>query len=115
MTSISTHVLDVHGGTPASGVIIDVLQKIDGRWHTLKSVVTNADGRCDEFVLTDAAIGTYEFLFHIGDYYKARGVELPEPAFLQQVPVRFSVAEVDGHYHVPLIVSPWNYQVYRGS
>lgn len=115
MTTISTHVLDVYHGQPAAGVRVTVLQQIDSDWHVLKTVTTNDNGRCDEPVVIDAVIGTYELVFHIGDYYKARKVALPEPAFLQDIPVRFSIAEQQSHYHVPLIVSPWNYQVYRGS
>lgn len=115
MTTMTTHVLDVYHGTPASGVTITVSKLINGVFNVVKTVVTNDNGRCDEALFTDAASGTYELLFHIGDYYKVRGVALPEPAFLHEIPVRFSVAEQEGHYHIPLIVSPWNYQVYRGS
>lgn len=115
MTTLSTHVLDVYHGIPAANVSITVAQLVDGVWHVLNTVTTSDNGRCDEPVVRDAAIGTYELSFHIGDYYKARGVALPEPAFLQDIPVRFQVAEQQSHYHVLLIVSPWNYQVYRGS
>jgi 2-oxo-4-hydroxy-4-carboxy-5-ureidoimidazoline decarboxylase len=64
-------------------------------------------------------IGVYELRFSIGDYFRAqgagRGAELADPPFLDVVPLRFSVAEAEGHYHVPLVCSPWGYSTYRGS
>ena len=79
--------------------------------------VTNADGRCDEPLLEDAdfSVGTYELRFHIGDYFAAKGIDLPSPAFLDVVPLRFGIAEPEDHYHVPLLVSPYSYSTYRGS
>ena len=56
-----------------------------------------------------------ELLFHIGDYFRRKGLSIPDPAFLDVVPIRFGIAEPDGHYHVPLLVSPWSYSTYRGS
>jgi 5-hydroxyisourate hydrolase len=117
MPRLSTHVLDTMHGQPAAGVRL-TLHRLDGDHRTLlKETATNADGRTDAPLLSGEAFvtGLYEISFHIGDYFKARGVSLPEPAFLDVVPLRFAIAEPDGHYHVPLLCSPWSYATYRGS
>ncbi|MDB5570177.1 MAG: hydroxyisourate hydrolase [Hyphomicrobiales bacterium] len=117
MGRLSTHVLDTHSGRPAPGVAIELVQILDGAERVLKRVATNADGRTDAPLLSgeDFAPGVYELRFHAGDYFRQRGVELSEPPFLDVVPIRFGLAEPDGHYHVPLLVSPWSYSTYRGS
>jgi len=118
MGRLSTHVLDTAAGRPARGVRIELVRaEPDGRWSLLKSTVTNADGRTDEPLLIGDAFktGTYEISFHAGDYFRANGTALANPAFLDVIPIRFSIAEQDGHYHVPLLVSPWSYSTYRGS
>jgi len=78
---------------------------------------TNADGRCDAPLLTgdDMQPGVWEIDFHVAAYYRARGVTLPSPPFLDVVSVRFGIASAAQHYHVPLLVSPWSYSTYRGS
>ncbi len=115
---LSTHVLDIQSGTPAAGVLIELweLSKA-GENRLLSRATTNADGRTDQPLIADqpVPIGTYELRFAVGDYFAARGVALSEPPFLDLVPVRFSIAEPEGHYHVPLVVSPWSYTTYRGS
>lgn len=113
---LTTHVLDTASGKPAAGLKI-ALYKVSGNSHKkLKEVVTNADGRCDAPLLEDSSfkVGQYELIFFAGDYLRASGVELPEPAFLDQVPIRFGMSE-DKHYHVPLLISPYGYSTYRGS
>jgi 5-hydroxyisourate hydrolase len=117
MARLSTHVLDTHSGKPASGVRIDLYALANGAERLVKSVVTNADGRTDQPLLsgTDYRTGVYELRFHAGDYFRARGVELPNPPFVDIAPIRFGMADPDGHYHVPLLVSPWSYSTYRGS
>ena len=89
----------------------------DGRPSLVKTVVTNADGRTDEPLLADQAMapGRYELLFHVGAYFQGTGAALQHPSFLDQVPIRFAIADADAHYHVPLLVSPWAYTTYRGS
>ena len=113
---LTTHVLDTANGCPAAGLKID-LYRIDGeaRLH-LKSLLTNADGRTDEQILpTEAfAIGTYELVFHAGDYLEASGTPPEDPRFLDLVPLRFGMSE-EAHYHVPLLLSPFGYSTYRGS
>lgn len=106
---LTTHVLDTGAGRPAAGLKID-LYRIEGDTRThLKSVITNADGRTDAQILPEAefAIGTYELVFHAGDYLGKRD-------FLDVIPLRFTMSETS-HYHVPLLLSPYSYSTYRGS
>ena len=113
---LTTHVLDTASGKPAAGLKI-ALYRVSGNSHKkLKDVVTNADGRCDAPLLEgkDFKAGQYELVFFAGDYLRAAGVTLAEPAFLDQVPIRFGLAE-ETHYHVPLLISPYGYSTYRGS
>jgi len=115
---LSTHVLDQTQGRPASGVAVDLhVLEPDGSWRALKQARTNADGRTDAPLLSGAefAVGTYMLTFHLGDYFRRGGAALSDPPFLDLVPLRFSVAEPDGHYHVPLLATPWSYSTYRGS
>ena len=113
---LTTHVLDTASGRPAAGLRI-ALYRISGNSHRkLKEVVTNADGRCDAPLLEGSAFeaGRYELVFFAGDYLRANGAVLPDPPFLDQIPIRFGVAE-NAHYHVPLLLSPYGYSTYRGS
>jgi 5-hydroxyisourate hydrolase len=115
---LSTHVLDTVHGAPAQDVTIDLhVLDADKSWRQLKQVRSNADGRTDQPLLigSEAKVGTYMLTFHIGDYFKRRGLESSEPPFLDLVPLRFSIAQADGHYHVALLVTPWSYSTYRGS
>jgi len=116
---LSTHVLDTAHGCPAASMRIG-LRFIDPDSHQpilLKSTYTNGDGRTDEPMLVDGdfKVGQYELVFEVDEYFRRRGVELPEPAFLGEVTLRFGIADADTHYHVPLLVSPWSYSTYRGS
>lgn len=113
---LTTHVLDTASGRPAAGLKIS-LYRVSGNSHKkLKDVVTNADGRCDAPLLEGSAFkpGQYELVFFAGDYLRASGAALPDPPFLDQIPIRFGMAE-HAHYHVPLLVSPYGYSTYRGS
>jgi 5-hydroxyisourate hydrolase len=114
MGRITTHVLDTAAGRPAAGLKV-VLSRLDTMPAIVAEAVTNADGRIDRPLLegSNFAIGRYEIVFHVGDYFRA-GIALPDPPFLDLVPLRFGVAE-DAHYHVPLLVSPYAYSTYRGS
>jgi 5-hydroxyisourate hydrolase len=89
----------------------------DGQLSLIKSVRTNDDGRCDGPLLEGDAFtaGVYELRFQAAGYFKASGDELPDPPFVDEVPIRFGIADTDSHYHVPLLVSPWSYSTYRGS
>ncbi len=110
---LSTHVLDLTTGRPAAGMRIE-LWKNDGKHTMLKAVTTNADGRTDAPLLDAAemAVGSYELLFFVKDYFVTHHRDSP---FLDRVPLRFAIADATASYHVPLLVTPWAYQTYRGS
>jgi 5-hydroxyisourate hydrolase len=113
---LTTHVLDTARGCPAAGLRIDLF-RIDGvTRHHLKSLVTNLDGRTDEQILPEAQFetGTYELVFHAGEYLDAIGIPEETPRFLDVIPIRFGMSEAS-HYHVPLLLSPFGYSTYRGS
>ena len=113
---LTTHVLDTARGCPAEGLKID-FYKIIGETRTLlKSVVTNDDGRTDAQILPEAEfeIGSYELVFHAGDYLDRIGTPPETPRFLDVIPLRFGMSEAQ-HYHVPLLLSPFSYSTYRGS
>lgn len=113
---LTTHVLDTARGVPAQGLKIDLL-KLDGERRTLlRTLTTNDDGRTDAQILPEAefATGTYELIFHAGDYFDAIGTPRETPRFLDLVPLRFGMSEAS-HYHVPLLLSPFGYSTYRGS
>ncbi|MBD0383365.1 hydroxyisourate hydrolase [Paenibacillus sedimenti] len=114
---LTTHVLDISGGCPASGVRIDLFRLQDGKSTLLRTERTNADGRVLGAMLggEEFTPGVYELVFHVGEYFRGRGAELAEPAFLDEVPVRFGISNRDAHYHVPLLIAPWGYNTYRGS
>lgn len=114
---LSTHVLDTQAGKPAAGIRVQLYEIGASATALLTETVTNADGRTDEPLLSGAPlrVGRYELRFHVGEYFARRNANLPRPAFLDVVPVRFAIAEPEGHYHVPLLVTPWSYSTYRGS
>ncbi|MET0311313.1 MAG: hydroxyisourate hydrolase [Burkholderiaceae bacterium] len=115
---LSTHVLDTMHGTPAAGMAVALYTTQGGQASRVKSFTLNADGRNPDGPLYDNAslkAGTYRLVFDVAAYFKARGVALPEPNFLDQVSLDFGVADPSQHYHVPLLVSPWSYSTYRGS
>jgi 5-hydroxyisourate hydrolase len=117
MARLSTHVLDTAAGRPAAGLRVELYALAGGGRNLIKEVRTNGDGRTDEPLLSGGAYrpGAYELVFHAGDYFRGLGVSLPDPAFIDVVPIRFGMHEPDGHYHVPLLVSPYSYSTYRGS
>ena len=115
---LSTHVLDTYAGYPAQGVAIELCEMAgSGAARVIKRVATNADGRTDAPLFTGmpVPIATYELRFAVADYFAKARAPMAEPPFLDIVPVRFSVAEPEGRYHVPLLVTPWSYSTYRGS
>src|SRR5262245_8470359 len=117
MGRLSTHVLDTVAGKPAAGVAIASSVPGGGRGRPIKTVRTNADGRTDEPLMAGDAMlaGEFKLVFHVADYFRGQGVELPDPPFLDRVPLRFGIADRDAHYHVPLLCPPWSYSTYRGS
>nr|WP_210259935.1 hydroxyisourate hydrolase [Martelella sp. HB161492] len=115
---MTTHVLDTALGQPADALKID-LYRIgkDGR-QFLKTVYTNDDGRIDGgpiLSIHEIETGQYELVFHVGDYLRRTGAAMSEPAFLEDIPIRFAIADVTAHYHVPLLLSAHGYSTYRGS
>jgi len=111
MTSLSTHVLDMMHGRPAAGMTVS----LTGPGGEMARGVTNADGRCPDLAPAGLAAGRYALRFAVADYFRGAGVGLPEPPFLDEVEVAFGIAADGGHYHVPLLVSPFAYSTYRGS
>ena len=111
---LTTHVLDLAAGRPAAGLAVELDRLGAG---VVARATTNGDGRCDAPLLHGAALvaGVYELRFLVGDYFRASGAGLAEPAFLDVVPIRFGIADPTAHYHVPLLVAPYGYSTYRGS
>lgn len=120
MGRLTTHVLDTAQGRPGRGIRVD-LYRLGEAPELLTSATTNDDGRCDEPLLSGEAFqaGRYELVFHAGAYFdslgEALGLEAAPPRFLDEIVVRFGIAEAGQHYHVPLLLSPYGYSTYRGS
>lgn len=118
MGKLTTHILDTANGCPAAGVRLALYAyHADGSRTLIKETLTNADGRCDAPLLDADAmqVGNWELVFQLGDYFRAKGIVMHEPAFLDVIPLRFGIADPAAHYHVPLLASPWSYSTYRGS
>ena len=108
---LSTHVLDTMHGTPAAAMQVALYETHGDLATLLRRFTLNADGRNpDGPLLDDASLktGTYRLSFEVATYFRARGVALPEPPFLNVVNLDFGIAHTDQHYHVPLLVSPWS-------
>jgi 5-hydroxyisourate hydrolase len=114
---LTTHVLDTMNGCPAKGMRV-ALYRCEASTPVLVETITlNGDGRAGRPLLSgeSLATGRYRLVFSVGRYFRDRGVVLPDPPFLDEVPIDFGIADVTSHYHVPLLVSPWSYATYRGS
>ncbi len=115
---LSTHVLDTHSGKPAAGIAVELIELSElGASRVVTRAITNSDGRTDTPLIggRPVPIGRYELSFNVGKYFAERSVPMSDPPFLDQIPLRFAVAEPEGHLHVPLLVTPWSYATYRGS
>ena len=114
---LTTHVLDTARGCPAPGLRIALYHLNGDTPRKIAETVTNADGRTDTPILPQAEFrpGTYELVFHAGDYLRASGQAGADPLFLDQVPIRFGMSDPQAHYHVPLLLSAYGYATYRGS
>jgi 5-hydroxyisourate hydrolase len=113
---LTTHVLDTARGRPAAGMALELFRIEGEERRSLKKVQANAEGRTDEPLLTEDEFetGLYEIVFDVGGYF-AGEPGVADPPFLDRVPIRFGVADLSAHYHVPLLASPWSYSTYRGS
>ena len=115
---LTTHVLDTANGCPGKGIAIALwqLDSEDDSKSLLKTIHTNHDGRTDEPLLAgeEFKTGVYELVFSVGNYF-ARYGDYADPLFLDEIPIRFGISDLEAHYHVPLLVSPWSYSTYRGS
>jgi 5-hydroxyisourate hydrolase len=114
---LTTHMLDTTSGKPAEGVRIDFSQADGETYRFIRTVVTNADGRNAEPLLTPETIkvGQYQLVFHIAEYFTKLGTVLPNPPFLDKAVIQFGISDATSHYHVPLLASPWSFTTYRGS
>ncbi|BCG57992.1 hydroxyisourate hydrolase [Paenibacillus sp. URB8-2] len=123
---LTTHVLDMVRGIPASGVFLQLRRLDNGEGNLLREAATNADGRLDSPLLEDAEMkpGEYELLFHAGDYFRKMDAAVSDTSstggqsstlFLDLIPIRFHIGSEGGHYHVPLLLAPGGYSTYRGS
>lgn len=115
---ITTHVLDLSIGKPASGILVELWRvESDNRFEFLQISYTNEDGRINQPLLEGTLIkkGIYEIRFLVGEYYRNRGNLKEQPSFLDCVPIRFGISDTGAHYHVPLLISPGGYSTYRGS
>jgi 5-hydroxyisourate hydrolase len=117
MGHLSTHVLDTSKGTAAAGVLVEVRIVRGDRSERVAAATTNAQGRTDAPLIAAEQLerGVYELTFHVGDYFRAAGVPLSDPPFLDRVVVRVGVADSAAGYHVPLLISPYGYSTYRGT
>ena len=111
MITLSTHVLDTMHGRPAAGLALS----LSGPNGEIARGATNEDGRCPDLIAGALAPGRYSLRFSVAAYFRAQGVQLPAPPFLDEVTIDFGIADDGGHYHVPLLVSPFSYSTYRGS
>lgn len=118
MTTLSTHVLDLANGKPAKGIAVSLYKLQDDNERLwIGDTITNEGGRIDQPFFSNETFtpGKYELLFDIEPYFIRESVQTSTPAFLTKVAVRIGLSEAFEHYHVPLLVSPWGYQIYRGS
>lgn len=117
MGRLTTHVLDTMNGCPGAGMAVSLYRLDDGAPTLLRELTLDDDGRAGGPLLEggDLEPGTYRLAFEVAPYFRARGIQLPEPPFLDRVLLDFGIADTAAHYHVPLLVSPWSYSTYRGS
>lgn len=109
--TVTTHVLDTARGRPAQGILVGLFALVDGHRTHISTTTTNADGRTDAPLATALGPGTYELLFSVSEYFAVEGIT----AFYDAIPIRFTIDDTAGRYHVPLLLSPWGYSTYRGS
>ena len=117
MTKLTTHVLDIYSGNPGKGIKVDLYYYINSdQKNKINTIILNNDGRSDQALIEGENFkeGKYELIFFIGDYFKEI-TNITKIPFLDDVVVKFGISNIEEHYHVPLLVSPWSYSTYRGS
>jgi 5-hydroxyisourate hydrolase len=114
---LTTHVLDITSGKPAVGMQIDFSVWEGQQYRLIKTLYTNKDERTNEPLLAGAkmAVGRYEQLFYVADYYNKLEIKQTDPPFIDKVPLHFAIFDATQKYHVPLLCTPWSYTTYRGS
>ncbi len=117
MGQLTTHVLDISAGLPAAGVRIQLHSVTADGMRLLTATATGPDGRVGSPLLSGESFktGSYLLTFHTAEYFRGRGIELPQPAFLEHASIQVGIAAAEQHYHVPLLIAPWSYSVYRGG
>jgi 5-hydroxyisourate hydrolase len=117
MGQLTTHVLDISGGLPAAGVRIELHECSGPAPALLAAIATGKDGRSPAPLLAgaDFRVGRYVLTFHVAEYFRGCGIALADPPFIDEAVVRFGIAHAEQHYHVPLLITPWSYSVYRGG
>jgi 5-hydroxyisourate hydrolase len=112
VSAITTHVLDISRGRPASGVAVRLERETaDGAWEQIGKGVTDADGRARDLMSEGLSEGIYRLTFATGPYFAAQAIE----TFYREVMIVFKISDPAQHYHVPLLLSPFGYSTYRGS
>jgi 5-hydroxyisourate hydrolase len=115
MPGLSVHVVDVTRGVPAVGMRIEVFA-LDTARAAIADGFLAASGALDHAITRmRLAPGRYEVVFHAGAFFKANGIAQASPSFLDEVPFRFTIADPEQHYHLPMKITPWGYSLYRGS
>ena len=115
MSGLTTHILDQASGRPAAGVLVRVSRREGDGPSPLAEIRTDHDGRARLIAGEDIAVGGYRLEFSIGEHFKAAGAAVTDPPFLDVVVIDFAVSNIEQHWHVPLLVSPYGYSTYRGS
>jgi len=115
MSGLTTHILDQAAGKPAAGVLVRVSRREGVDIIPMAETRTDADGRARLVVGEALKIGVYRLEFAIGEHFKGSNLPVTDPPFLDVVVIDFAVSNVDQHWHVPLLVSPYGYSTYRGS
>ncbi len=115
MSGLTTHILDQAAGKPAADVVVRVSRREGSALVPMAEIRTDADGRARLVAGEDLKVGGYRLEFAINDHFRASGAPVTDPPFLDVVVIDFAVSNVEQHWHVPLLVSPYGYSTYRGS
>ncbi|MFJ5641604.1 hydroxyisourate hydrolase [Streptomyces sp. NPDC093223] len=122
--SVSTHILDTSLGRPAEGVAVRLSARPDraADWRELGGDATDADGRCKDLPALPEGTTHVRLDFAVEPYFEKKQADAQQDApanrdsgaFFPEVAITFAVKPGE-HYHVPLLLNPFGYSVYRGS